>query len=108
MGEENGLQAGESRGGQRKERLKLNAVPRYAVSLKTIIMMTKHYFFHSFVVCKEDQQQNQTWAQACSFSASLSFPLALPALPSHPAQRPPPQSCISLNQEFLELAHIKT
>lgn len=69
MGEENGSQAGESRGGQRKERLRLNAVPGYAIPLKTIIMMTKHFFSRSFVVCKEDQQQNQTWAQACSFSA---------------------------------------
>ena len=47
------------------------------------------FFSHSFVVCEEDQQQNQTWAQACSFSASLSFPSALPALPSPPAQHPP-------------------
>lgn len=66
---------------------------------------TFFFFSGSFVVCEEDQQQNQTWAQACSFSASPSFPLALPALPCPPllpttTTTPPPPPPAPHNPAF--------
>lgn len=115
---ENSSQAGESRGGQRGERPKRNEVPWICSLLNNNNNDDQTFFFFpgSFVVCEEDQQQNQTWAQACSFSASPSFPLALPALPCPPllptttTTPPPPPSPTSLHfikPRILELA-IKT